>query len=213
MKLIGILIIAFSLLLGFYAFNMNISVYSDLGRVTNLSLMNQQQNYLYISGLSLLVGIILFVASNFVKKEKINDVQDNLFEEIKTEKGFNYKLPITDEVNFLSVKNKILEFYKELNFNDVKTDEGDSFFIKNSSGNGYVELKSIDTYLKLAVYNTSRPIFIDEIYKEKEEVSSSNNQTSEIDKLIELSKMLEKGLITKEEFEEHKKVLGNKVNV
>lgn len=208
MKIFGIVIIIGSLLLGFYAFNMETSVYSGFGRVSNISLMNQQQNYLYVSGLCLLVGIILFVASNFIKKETIISEQLNLFEEIKTEKGFNFKLPISNEVNFLNVKSEILEFYKQFNFNDIKTDEENSFLIKNSLGDAYIELKYRDTYLQLSVYNTTRPIFIDNYYKEK--VSNSNNQILDTDKLIELSKMLEKGLITKEEFEEHKRNINKK---
>lgn len=211
MKIFGILLIIVSLLVGLFALNMNVSVPTYIGRVVNIGLLQQQQNYLYISGLGLLVGIILSVFVKSSKKSKDNTKLNNNFEETKTEKGFNYKLQITDEVNFTSVKEKILVFYKELSF-VTKTDNDESLFIKNDVDNWYVEVKNMESYLKISVYNTIEPLFIKDLYVK--EVNNDNTKMDSInnsaDKLIELGKMYKDGLLTREEFEEQKNLLKNK---
>ena len=61
MKVFGILLTIVSLLFGLFAFNMDVTVPSYIGRIVNISLMHQQQNYLYVSGLGLVIGIVLSV--------------------------------------------------------------------------------------------------------------------------------------------------------
>lgn len=208
MKVFGILLTIVSLLFGLFAFNMDVTVPSYIGRIVNISLMHQQQNYLYVSGLGLVIGIVLSVFAKSSKKNKDNSKMNNEYEETKTEKGFNYKLSITEKVTFSLIKEKTLEFYKELSF-IIKIDNEDTLFIKNDVDNAYVEIKNMQTYIKFSVYNTIEPEFIKTLYAKNEnnDINSINNNT---DNLIALGKMFKDGLLTREEFEEQKKLLNNK---
>ena len=130
--------------------------------------------------------------------------ESNEYKENKTEKGFNYKLSITEKVTFDTVKKKTLEFYKELSLS-TKIDNEDTLFMKNDVNNSYVEIKNMETYIKYTVYNTVEPKFIKALYLENDEnniISSMNT-----DKLIELGKLYKDGLLTREEFEEQKNLL------
>lgn len=206
MKVFGILLTIVSLLFGLFAFNMDVTVPSYIGRVVNISLMHQQQNYLYVSGLGLVIGIVLSVFAKSSKKNKDNSMMNDEYEEIKTEKGVNYKLSITEKVTFSLIKEKTFEFYKELPF-VTKIDNEDTLFIKNDVDNAYIEIKNMQTYIKYSVYNTFEPEFIKTLY-----VKNENNVMSTIntDKLIELGKMYKEGLLTREEFEEQKNLLNKK---
>lgn len=206
MKVFGILLTIVSLLFGLFAFNMDVTVPSYIGRVVNISLMHQQQNYLYVSGLGLLIGIVLSVFAKSFKKNKDNSMMNNEYEEIKTEKGVNYKLSITEKVTFSLIKEKTFEFYKKLPF-VTKIDNEDTLFIKNDVDNAYIEIKNMQTYIKYSVYNTFEPEFIKTLY-----VKNENNVMSSIntDKLIELGKLYKEGLLTREEFEEQKNLLNKK---
>lgn len=206
MKVFGILLTIVSLLFGLFAFNMDVTVPSYIGRVVNISLMHQQQNYLYVSGLGLVIGIVLSVFAKSSKKNKDNSMMNDEYEEIKTEKGVNYKLSITEKVTFSLIKEKTFEFYKELPF-VTKIDNEDTLFIKNDVDNAYIEIKNMQTYIKYSVYNTFEPEFIKTLY-----VKNENNVMSSIntDKLIELGKLYKEGLLTREEFEEQKNLLNKK---
>ena len=208
MKVFGILLTILSLLFGLFAFNMDVTVPSYLGRIVNISLMNQQQNYLYVSGLGLVIGIVLSVFVKSSKKNKDNSEMNNEYEESKTDKGFNYKLSITDKVTFSLIKENTLEFYKELSF-ITKIDNEDTFFIKNNEDNSYVAIKNMQTYIKFSIYNTIEPEFIKTLYV-KNEISSITT-TNNTDNLIELGKMYKDGLLTREEFEEQKNLLNKKI--
>ncbi len=203
MKVFGILLTIVSLLFGLFAFNMDVTVPSYIGRVVNISLMHQQQNYLYVSGLGLVIGIVLSVFAKSSKKNKDNSMMNDEYEEIKTEKGVNYKLSITEKVTFSLIKEKTFEFYKELPF-VTKIDNEDTLFIKNDVDNAYIEIKNMQTYIKYSVYNTFEPEFIKTLY-----VKNENNVMSSIntDKLIELGKLYKEGLLTREEFEQQKNIL------
>ncbi len=59
MKIIGAVVVAISIAIGIYAFNLDTSVYSDTGqKVNNLGLMNRQQNIVIISGFLFVGGIL-----------------------------------------------------------------------------------------------------------------------------------------------------------
>ena len=124
------------------------------------------------------------------------DFVSNEYSENKTEKGFNYKLSITEKVTFDIVKRKTLEFYKEFSLT-TKNDNEDTLFIKNDVNNSYVEIKNMETYIKCTVYNTVEPKFIKALYFENDE----NNTNTNTDKLIELGRLYKDGLLTREEFE------------
>ncbi|KAB7891552.1 hypothetical protein [Poseidonibacter ostreae] len=209
MKIFGIILTIVSLLFGLFAFNMDVSVLTSMGRrVVNISLINQQQNYLYVSGLGILIGIVLSVFTKSSKKDESNSEINNEYEEKKTEKGFNYKLPVTEKVTFSLIKERTLEFYKENSF-VAKTDNEDTLFLSNKIDNSYVEIKNMETYVKLSVYNVSEPKFIKTLYvkNENNKIDNINNNT---DNLIALGEMFKNGLLTKEEFEEQKELLKKK---
>ena len=130
----------------------------------------------------------------------------NEYNENKTEKGFNYKLSITEKVTFDIVKQKTLEFYKEFSF-VVENDDEYTFFIKNKLDNSYIEIKNMETYMKYTVYNTVEPEFIKSLYIENDEKIDNISGVNNTDKLIELGKLYKDGLLTREEFEEQKNLL------
>ena len=133
----------------------------------------------------------------------------NEYNENKTEKGFNYKLSITEKVTFDIVKQKTLEFYKEFSF-VVENDDEYTFFIKNKLDNSYIEIKNMETYMKYTVYNTVEPEFIKSLYIENDEKIDNISGVNNTDKLIELGKLYKDGLLTREEFEEQKNLLIKK---
>lgn len=211
MKSLGVILIVISLILGFYAFNMDVSVSTIYGnRVVNFGLINRQQNFLYLSGLMLVIGLVLFLIKNYTKK----DIDTNLnakaeYNEVKTEKGFNYKLPINDKVTFEILKEKTLNFYSNIGF-IKQVDNENTFFIKNDSINAYVEIKNRDSYLNMSIYNTEKPNFIDSLYDENSEkdISRKDIEKDNIEKLLKLSKLLDKGLISEDDFKAYKKTLS-----
>lgn len=133
----------------------------------------------------------------------------NEYNENKTEKGFNYKLSITEKVTFDIVKQKTLEFYKEFSF-VVENDDEYAFLIKNKLDNSYIEIKNMETYMKYTVYNTVEPEFIKSLYIENDEKIDNISGVNNTDKLIELGKLYKDGLLTREEFEEQKNLLIKK---
>lgn len=210
MKTFGFLIIFVSLVFGLYAFNMDVSVPTHLGRVVNIHLVTQQQNYLYISGIGLLIGIVLSFFVKTTKEDKTKKIENNKtkkgYEKSKTEKGFNYKLYITESITFDVIKNKIYSFYSEQSF-IKKNDNENTLFIKNDEQNAYVEVKNMDDYIKVSVWNTVEPSFMENLYLQNNKEKNENNKIADIDKLIELGKLYKDNLITKEEFEEQKRLL------
>ena len=216
MKILGVILIIISLVIGFFAFTMDVSVATNYGnRVVNFSLINQQKNYMYLSGLMLIVGLVLSLIKNssFKIENKISEnetTKNSQYDEVKTEKGFNYKLPINENVTFQIVKEKILNFYSKLGFLEQINNEN-TFFIKNDSTKGYIEVKIRENYINISIYNTEKPNFIDNLYNPiaEENEDDKNVSLENIDKIIKLSKLLDKGLITQEEFISYRKTLSN----
>lgn len=216
MKILGVILIIISLVIGFFAFTMDVSVATNYGnRVVNFSLINQQKNYMYLSGLMLIVGLVLLLIKNSSSKieNKITEnetTKNSKYDEVKTENGFNYKLPINENVTFQIIKEKILDFYSKLGFFE-QINNDNTFFIKNDSTKAYIEVKVRENYINISIYNTEKPNFIDNLYNPitKENKDDKNVSLENIDKIIKLSKLLDKGLITEEEFISYRKTLSN----
>ncbi len=211
MKFLGGILIVISLVLGFFAFTMDISVATNYGnRVVNFSLINQQKNYMYLSGIMLIVGLVLTLIKNSSSKIENKITKNSQYDEVKTENGFNYKLPINENVKFEIIKEKVLDFYSKLGFFEQISNEN-TFFIKNDSTKAYVEIKDRETYINISIYNTIKPTFIDSLYNAitEENEDDKNVNLENIDKIIKLSKLLDKGLITEEDFISYKKSLSN----
>lgn len=72
MKATGLLLTFIGVVFGIYAFTMDVSVSSSrgYGRVNNIGLMNDQGNYLMISGFIILIGVILIIFSKNKSEDK-----------------------------------------------------------------------------------------------------------------------------------------------
>jgi hypothetical protein len=63
MKALGIILFLLACMLGGAVLNMDTSVETGFGRVNNIGLMQEKQNYLIVSGVLAVLGIILMVAA------------------------------------------------------------------------------------------------------------------------------------------------------
>jgi hypothetical protein len=198
MKTFGSLISLFAFILAFYALTMDVSISNGLGnKIVNIHLITQQQNLLLMSLMLLLLGLvfILLGRKSKVNKKTNTSINTELFKKIPTENGFNYTLNKKDGVSFNIVKSKLLELYTKESFT-IKEDSKESLFMKKSDSKAYIDAKDKGSFIALSVWNTITPDFIDELYGLEKQEQPLNST----DKLIELSKMLEKGIISKEEF-------------
>lgn len=61
MKKISFLLLIFGVILAFLALTMDVSVDTGYGRINNLGLMADRQNYLFISAFMVFIGLVLFI--------------------------------------------------------------------------------------------------------------------------------------------------------
>jgi hypothetical protein len=54
-------VLLFGIVFGLYALNMDTSVETAFGRVNNIGLLNDQQNYIIVAGIATLAGLIMMV--------------------------------------------------------------------------------------------------------------------------------------------------------
>ena len=125
------------------------------------------------------------------------------------EDGDDFKISflIKDDNSWVNIKTKLWAFYKKHNIDNIISDNKKSWFIKGEEGiEGYVKATLTDNIITIESFKLLKPdtsIIDDETkQKDKENISQMSNST---DKLIELGKLFEKELITKEEFENEKK--------
>ena len=133
MKTIGYILLVTGIVLGFYALNMNTSVevhYSyenTLGlpdRVNNIGLMKDQQNYLLISGVLCVIGIILafFVNPSDKPIEEEQSSNNNKYEDLERISNLLEKGHITKD-EFDVEKQKIMSqssIKDEVSANDME---------------------------------------------------------------------------------------------
>jgi len=134
---------------------------------------------------------------------------DENTETLIQEDGDDFKISfqIKDENSWKNIKTKLWAFYEKHNINNIISDNEKSWFIKGKEGiEGYVKATLTDNIITIESFKLLKPdtSIIDGETKQKyeEKISQMGNST---DKLIELGKLFEKELITKEEFEEEKK--------
>jgi len=106
--------------------------------------------------------------------------------------------------DFKYAKDELLKQYKPQGYDTISIDIDTVWSLKNSQyPRTYIQVVLKNNIMKIEVYNAqSEP----SLYKnlEKEE-SKSNNSTA--DKLLKLAELLEKKLITQDEFDQQKKIL------
>lgn len=103
-----------------------------------------------------------------------------------------------EQEDFEDAKTKLYEEYRN-EFDIVAINDERTWKIKSDSLRGYVQIEARNGKMIIEAYNTDKP----SIYSTPIPQSSQD-----IDKLIELSKMLEKGLITEKEFLSNKNKLS-----
>ena len=85
------------------------------------------------------------------------------------------------------------DFYIPLDFNNIKIDKE----------NSYVQLKEDNRKLYIELFKAKKADFIDELINKSSDNNDFDNDKTK--KLVELKDMLEKDLITKDEFDKLKK--------
>jgi len=152
--------------------------------------------------LSPLIGLIIILIVS-EKKNEVESINNSLITKIKTlNKEFRnetYFITISnyDDQDIIEVKKQITEQYGK-SYDKISVDSDYCWQIKNSEySRTYIQVTTKNDILTIEGYNLQEEpkISVDT----KDEEGSTNT-----DKLIELSKMLDKGLITEEEFKEHK---------
>lgn len=134
---------------------------------------------------------------------------DEITETSIQEDGDDFKISfqIKDENSWKNTKTKLWAFYKKHNIDKIISDHEKSWFIKGKEGiEGYVKATLSGNIITIESFKLLKPdtSIIDSETKQKheEKISQVGNST---DRLIELGKLFEKELISKEEFEEEKK--------
>ena len=108
-----------------------------------------------------------------------------------------------DSEDFQIVKNILLDQYKSKGYDTVSRDTEERWHLKSSiNDRTYIWVTLKNKTLTIEAYNVKEEPIIPTEIKEAEK-----NDIDITDKLIELAKMLEKGLLTEDEFKEQKKKL------
>lgn len=141
-------------------------------------------------------------SSSIKKDSKITKVNDSLNKLVLDKEFTSYTLN--------DLKKIVTENYDEKYRPEISVDNDSVFSIKGRAGEfglNYIQIESKENEFIIQAYNMSIPSEL-EVKKvaTKENINSSNNT----DKLIELGKMFNDGLLTREEFEEQKNLLNKK---
>lgn len=107
-----------------------------------------------------------------------------------------------EDDDFETTKKELLNQYGSQGYSLVSIDTAKRWKLKNPDyARTYIQVTEKDDLIKVEAYNTQEP---PRIFGQNNNTKKSSNNT---ERLIELSRLLEKNLITKEEFEKSKKEL------
>ncbi|QHG91422.1 zinc ribbon domain-containing protein [Sulfurimonas sp. CVO] len=120
---------------------------------------------------------------------------------------FKISFQIKNENSWNNIKTKLFAYYKKQNIENIISEKEMSWMLGGNEGvKGYIQATLNEDIIIIESFKLPKPdieiINSETKQKEEEKTVQKNNST---DKLIELGKLLEKELITKEEFEEEKK--------
>ena len=141
----------------------------------------------------------------FIEKNKIvND--DRKMSENFVNDTYKFELKRTDHITFQSIKEQAMSYYNDKGFTNIKIDNDGTFLVKTEDGKSYYEIQNnYRDYILFSVYNNEKPSFIDSIIEQEKSIQKEQDKKENLKqntkKVIELGNMLEKGLITQEEFE------------
>ena len=141
--------------------------------------------------------------SSLIEKGRNKELQENYNNKSQT---YHFELKNFSQYEFQDIKEKLLEQYGKDKYSNLVIDRDDIWLVKNAKGNSYLEIRIKDELILLVeAYNVdNKP----QIFMKNKENDNADKNISNVDKIIELSKLLEKGLITQEEFLNHKKEIG-----
>ncbi len=145
------------------------------------------------------------------KKEDLND--EKATKVIEQENKFSISFQMKNEESWLNLKIKLFEFYKQQNIENIISDKENSWMLGSNESPGYIEAKIDNNVITVVSFKLSKPdiSIIESETKQKESPQpKESKQSTEVDttaKLIDLANMLDKGLLSKEEFEKMKKEL------
>lgn len=201
MKIFGIVLIVLAILLGLYSLGMDVTVWvNSETRVVNLHLMSQQQTLLVTSGALLIVGVLILLLSKSQRDTPIKASKKGVTRKFRNN---TYIIELKDyEANhFRDAKKSLSEQYLKHGYTLVSRDDATIWTLKSpTNSKTYIQVQVTLDGLKVEAFNVPEE---PEVFIEKEE-DKKRNITLEI---LELSKMLEKKLISEEEFINMKKEL------
>ena len=102
--------------------------------------------------------------------------------------------------SFEDIKKIVTTTYDESKSPEIEYDTINKFCIKGQYKKSYIKIEAMEDTFELSSYDANIP-------SELEVKDSNEMPINNTDKLIELGKLYKDGLLTKEEFEEHKKKL------
>lgn len=222
MKTFGGIIIVIGLLWAILAFTMDTSV--EVGgetigsgdftmvipksRVNNFGLMNDKQNYIMGSGITLLIGVILLIIGIRKEDEEGKSIDNNKKDGIKSsvkQRSSDNPLQNIYELNdltFSEIRERLLEQYKPLGYT-ISRDLPNMFILHKEDSRILLKYSIGNNNSTIELMDAPTPYII-------KEPLIPEGEKGEIDKLLKLSDMLEKGLLTKEEFNVQKNALLKK---
>jgi len=228
MKILGTFLSVVGLVWGIMAFNYDTSVevggqsygsgeYSfDIpkSRVNNIGLMNEKQNHIFGAGITLILGVILFIFGSRKEEQTREDQekgnQSTIVETSIKEDAERFKIAFhaKNEKSWSNVKTKLLKFYEQYDIQNIISDKESSWMIGGKENvKGYVAATLNDNIIVVESFKLQKPdisILSSETKQQNSEIMSETKDDS-TDKLIDLGRLYEKELISKEEFENAKK--------
>ncbi|MDQ7032724.1 MAG: hypothetical protein Q9M37_08455 [Desulfonauticus sp.] len=222
MKTIGTILIIIGLIWGVFSFNIDTSI--EVGgesygsgeyvfkipktRVNNFGLMNDKQNNISGAGITLVIGVILFIFGGRKEEEKMQEDKQGFTETVIQDDDNKFKISfqMKNENSWDNIKTKLFAYYKEQDIENIISEKEMSWMLGANEGvKGYIEARLNEDIISIQCFKLPKPdieIINSETKQKEEQTVQKNNST---DKLIELGKLLEKELITKEEFDKEKK--------
>jgi len=203
MKVFGVLLIIIGVVFGLYSVAMDVTVYVDeTTRVANIHLISQQQTYVTTSGIILFIGVIMALMPRKTKE---------LPEEIKNERGVERTfrndtyfvfVPNYQELDFIKAKESLFNQYSKVGYTYISRNDSTIWTLKSpTKPKSYIQVQVKIERIQIEAYNVEQE---PTVFTEAEEPTVKEDTTAQ---LIELSKMLEKKLITETEFINMKKKL------
>lgn len=129
-----------------------------------------------------------------------------------------YEIP-SSLVSWEKLKELLIEEYRNKRINDIRINDEENFMVMQETPENfqpsanlfpYFNLVKQDTIFKLDIFEIPRPKFIEKLNTyAKLEVKDSLTNKSNVEQLIELSKLLEKNLITLDDFNNMKNKILN----